>query len=468
MCSVHLRLDGTGTSLQRRDQVVLCVLALRPGEVVSTDRLADALWGEGTPRTWVKVVQGCVLRLRQTLGPPMIETMPAGYRLAVPGDALDSRRFEELIERGQTLVASAEFDRAAVAFGRALELWRGTPFEVLDTWSPGRIEAARLEELRLAAEENLLDARLHSGEHRDVVAIAEARVGEQPLREHRWAILALALYRCGRQADALRALKRARRTLVEQLGIDPGAELVALEGSILRQDETLLAAPTPPTISEQCPYKGLASYDVDDADTFFGRGNDTEACIERLGTNPLLVLTGPSGCGKSSLARAGLVPALTRSGHAVTVFVPGTDPEAAMANALASCDRPPILVVDQLEEAFTVDGAAGSRAQSFCARLAEYATQTAPVVVTVRADHVAALTVDPAFARLAERGLHLVTPLAGDHLRDAIQAPARSRGCASSPGSSTCSFETVRASPAPCRCCPMRWSRRGSDATAGC
>ena len=120
-------------------------------------------------------------------------------------------------------------------------MWRGAPFDVLDGWSPGRIEAARLEELRRTAEERLLDARLESGEHRDVVAIAEARVAEEPLREHRWAILALALYRCGRQADALRALKHARRTLVEQLGIEPGAELVALEAAILRQDESLEA-----------------------------------------------------------------------------------------------------------------------------------------------------------------------------------------------------------------------------------
>ena len=154
-----------------------------------------------------------------------------------------------------------------------------------------------------------------------------------------------------RPAGDSRALKLARRTLVDQLGIEPGAELVALEGSILRQDDTLLAAPAPPTISEHCPYKGLASYDVDNADTFFGREIEIEACIERLRANPLLLLTGPSGCGKSSLARAGLVPTLIRSAQAVTALrARAPTPRRRWPTALASCDSPPILVVDQLEE----------------------------------------------------------------------------------------------------------------------
>ena len=135
------------------------------------------------------------------------------------------------------------------------------------------------------------------------------------MREHRWAILATALYRCGRQADALRALRTARHTLVEQLGIEPGGELVGLEQAILAQDETLLAVPAPPTVSEHCPYKGLVPYDVADAEMFFGRDSEIVACLERLDDSPLLVVTGPSGCGKSSLVRAGLVPALQRAGH---------------------------------------------------------------------------------------------------------------------------------------------------------
>jgi DNA-binding SARP family transcriptional activator len=324
-------------------------------------------WGETPPASWPKQIQGSVLRLRRTLGAAAIETTSAGYRLTVADDELDCRRFEELVARGRALSIDGEVDRAAVAFGRALELWRGAPLDVLDGWSPGRIEAARLEELRLSAEESLLDARLAAGEHSDVVAVAEVRVGEQPLREHRWAILGTALYRCGRQADALRALRTARHTLVEQLGIDPGAELVGLEQAILAQDESLVAVPAAPTISEHCPYKGLVPYDVADSEMFFGRDNEVVACLERLAASPLLVVTGPSGCGKSSLVRAGLIPALERAGHRVVVFVPGGDPQAAMTNALASsAEGGPVLVVDQFEELFTFDESGAERARSLC------------------------------------------------------------------------------------------------------
>ena len=430
-----LRVDGTVVALQRRDQVVLSALAVRSGDVLSADQLAEALWGETPPGSWPKQIHGSVLRLRRSLGAGVIETTSAGYRLAVGDGELDCHRFEELIARGRALSADAECDRAAVAFGRALELWRGAPFDVLDGWSPGRIEAARLDEMRLSAEESLLDARLAAGEHRDVVATAEARVAEAPLREHRWAILATALYRCGRQADALRALRTARLTLVEQLGIEPGAELVALEQAILAQDEALLAVPAPPTVSQHCPYKGLVPYDVADSEMFFGRDSEIAACLERLNSTPLLVVTGPSGCGKSSLVRAGLIPALQRAGHSLVVFLPGADPEAAMTNAVASSESSsPVVVVDQFEELFTLDDVSAERARSLCARLAVYATDTAPVVVTVRADHVAALAVDETFASLAERGLHLVKPLGGDSLRQAIERPAAAAGLRLEPG----------------------------------
>jgi DNA-binding SARP family transcriptional activator/WD40 repeat protein len=429
-----LRVDGRAVSLQRRDHVVLTALALKAGEVVPLDRLAEAIWGDSPPPSWPKIVQGCILRLRRTVGHELIETTPAGYRLAVTDGSLDTRRFQDLIERGRLLAAAGEPDRAAVVFGRALELWRGRPFEILDSWSPGQIERGRLEELRRMAEEGVLEARLQCGEHREVVPIAEVRVAEEPLREHRWALLGLALYRCGRQADALRALRQARHTLVEQLGIEPGAELVSLEAAILRQDESLLAVPSPPSISEHCPYKGLAPYDVDDTETFFGRDCEIEACVARLRASPVLVVTGASGCGKSSLVRAGLVPALRCAGYATTVFVPGGDPEASMADALADGAGRQVLVVDQFEEVLAVEDEHGTRLRSFCTRLAEYATTCAPVVITVRADHVAALALVPQLAELAERGLHLVVPLTGDALRQVIEGPAAAAGVRLEPG----------------------------------
>ena len=274
------------------------------------ESLADALWGERPPASWAKVVQGCVVRLRRTLGPNAIVTVSGGYRLALVGDDLDTTQFERLVERGRTQAATGEPEQAAATFERALLLWRGAPFADLDGWAPGRSEAVRLQELRRTAEEELLEARLAAGEHRAVVAEAEVRVAEEPLREHRWAILALAQWRSGLQGDALRSLHEARRTLADELGIEPGPELVALEAAILRQDPALApGADAIPTATE-CPYKGLAPYEAGDADAFFGRDDEIAACLRRLDASPLLVVAGPSGCGKSSLVRAGVVPAL--------------------------------------------------------------------------------------------------------------------------------------------------------------
>ena len=272
-------------------------------------------------------MQICIGRLRKVLGPAAIETVPGGYRLALDGDEVDGYQFEQLIDRARVLRATGQVDRAAASYARGLSLWRGRPLDELDGWLPGQSEAARLEELRRTAEEDWLDCRLAAGEHREVVAEAQGLVTAEPLRERRWAILALAQYRCGRQGDALRSLTRARRTLVDELGIDPGPDLVALEDAILRQDPTLSAVPEAAAASEACPYKGLASYDVGDEETFFGRDAETAACLERLRSTPLLVVAGPSGCGKSSLVRAGLVPALRRRGLTTVVFVPGTDPD---------------------------------------------------------------------------------------------------------------------------------------------
>jgi WD40 repeat protein/DNA-binding SARP family transcriptional activator len=418
---------GNGIALGPRDRIVLEALALGRGEVVSNDRLADALWGDDAPATWPKVVQGCVMRLRKALGPDAVETTGGGYRLAIAPDDLDSVVFERLVERGRTLAATGEVERAAVTFARALSLWRGAPFAHLERWSPGRTEAARLDELRRTTEEDLLDARLAAGEHREVVAEAQARVSEDPLRERRWATLALAEYRCGRQGDALRSLRRARRTLVEELGVDPGAELVALENAILRQDAELSATTAAVAISAGCPYKGLAFYDVGDADSFFGRDAQVAACVERLATTPLLVIAGPSGCGKSSLLRAGVVPAVQRAGRPVAVFTPGADPHGAMATAVAPNAEAAVVVVDQFEELFTLSESTAA-ARAFCTRLGAYARETAPVIIAVRADHLAQVVADEPFARLVERGLHLVTSLSGNDLRQAIEGPATQAG----------------------------------------
>ena len=187
----------------------------------------------------------------------------------------------------------------------------------------GRLEAVRLGQLRLAAEEDLLQARLDCGDHAGVATDGTVLTGQQPFRERRWALLALAQYRSGRQADALASIRSARRALGQELGLDPGSELVALESRILAQDPGLATDHEARMADASCPWKGLAPYGDRDGDTFFGRDADIAACLARLEESPLLVVTGPSGSGKSSLVQAGLVPALRASGAEVEVFTPG-------------------------------------------------------------------------------------------------------------------------------------------------
>jgi DNA-binding SARP family transcriptional activator/WD40 repeat protein len=425
-------LDGGGP-LEPRDRMALIVLVVLRGQVVSAERFVEPLWGERPPSSWAKQVQICIGRLRKAIGSTAIETVSGGYRLAVAGEDLDTVRFEQLVTRAGMLMAAGEADRAASSYARALALWRGPPLMETDDWAPARIQAARLDELRRTAEEELLDARLAAGEHREVAVEAEALAAAEPLRERRWGILALARYRCGRQADALEALRVARRTLGDELGLDLGVDLAALEAAILRHDPRLAAPPEPETVSDACPYKGLAPYDSADAEVFFGRDGEVAACLERLRSSPLLVIAGPSGSGKSSLVRAGLVPALRRRGQTVAVFVPGQDPEAALIDVLASVDDTAVLVIDPFEELFAL----GSRPEvirGFCRRLAEYASDRGPVVITVRSDHLGGLGADAAFSRLVEQGLHLLTPLAGDMLGEAIETPAAVAGLRLEPG----------------------------------
>ena len=262
--------------------MVLEVLALRPGEVVSAERLADALWGDVAPPTWHKVVQGCVVRLRKVLGARRSRRRRRATAWRSPADEVDAHRFERMVRRGRELLALGEPERAAYVSGEALALWRGPALRELEGWDAGRIEAGRLDELRLDAEEVHLDAGLRAGHHREVLGEAQARVAEAPLRERRWALLALAQYQAGRQGEALRTLHQARAVLADELGVDPGPELVGLEQAILRQDPSLVAAAALPEPSAVCPYLGLVPYDVDDADGFFGRDAEVDACLERL------------------------------------------------------------------------------------------------------------------------------------------------------------------------------------------
>ena len=265
---------GTGPHGAARSGRVL--LALRPGEVVSPERLADALWGDAAG-----VVEqgraGLIVRLRKLLGPGAIETLPHGYRLTVPDD--DRRASLRAALGAGPRAARARRARAgrvpAVrhwrcgAVGRSSISRAGTrPAEADDSRSCAGGRGSRL------------DAALRAGRHRDV--LAEAQRGRRGAAAGvRWALLALAQYRSGRQGDALRTLHRARTVLAGELGVDPGPELVELEQAILRQDPSLAPA-TGPRSRVRPVRTSVWSYDVDDADAFFGRDADVAACLRRL------------------------------------------------------------------------------------------------------------------------------------------------------------------------------------------
>ena len=417
-----LTIDGSPRRLTRRDRVVLATLAVRHGQAVSPGVLADALWGESPPTSWQKVVQGCVVRLRKVLGADAIATLPQGYRLSMPPDEVDIHHFDRLVLRARELLVLGEPERARFLVGEALALWRGEPLPDILEWDDGRIEAGRLGEERLDAEELSLDASLRLGECQAVLADAHRMVKLRPLRERRWALLALAQYQAGRQADALRTLRDAKTVLSTQLGLDPGPDLAALEQAILKQDPSLLVGPAMPAPSATCPWQGLRPYQIADSETFFGREADVAACLERLAREGTLAIVGPSGCGKSSLARAGVASALQRQGARVVVVTPGRHPMDVLTNLPTSGTRP-VLVVDQCEEVFSLCDDPAERGE-FLDALCRYAL-TAPLVLCLRADRIGDLSVHAGASRLVERGLYLLAAMRAEALRAAIEGPAR-------------------------------------------
>jgi DNA-binding SARP family transcriptional activator/WD40 repeat protein len=429
-----LTVDGSASGLSPRDRAVLAALVVGGEEALSVDQLGEAVWGDRLPASWRKVLHGCVARLRRTLGAAAIATVPNGYRIAVGADDVDARRFERLVRRARELLAVGEADRALFVLAEASALWRGRALSDVDGWEPGRIEAGRLDELRLDAEELRMEAALRAGRHLEVLAEALARVAEAPLRERRWALLALAQYQAGRQGEALASLRRARTVLRNELGLDPGPDLARVEHAILHQDPSLPIAQGLPAPSTGCPYRGLLPYGVSDAEAFFGRDADVAACLRRLAKVGVLAVVGPSGSGKSSLVRAGVVAALRREGRPVAVVTPGHHPMDSLA-AVPASGRNRVLVVDQCEEAFILceDGTERTR---FLAALADRADRAdgGPLVLVIRADRLGELSAEPRLARAVEGGLYLLTPMSEPDLRAAVEGPAAQAGLLVEPG----------------------------------
>jgi predicted ATPase/DNA-binding SARP family transcriptional activator len=283
-----------------KQRSLFAYLLLHANEVVSTERLIDELWGESPPATVNKSVQVYVSRLRKQLGDGRLVTRAPGYMLRLDPSESDLGRFERLmVEAGRAGPAAA-----AEQLREALALWRGPPLADLAYEPFLQSEIARLSELRLNALEQRIEADLASGRHAELVAELEALVAEQPLRERPRRQLMVALYRCGRQAEALEVYRDTRQSLVEQLGIEPSRELRELERAILEQDHSLDFV------------DDVAADDARPGD-FVGRDRELAALDEALGDalagrGRLCLLAGEPGIGKSRLADELLAHATAR------------------------------------------------------------------------------------------------------------------------------------------------------------
>ena len=278
-----------------RQRSLLALLILHANETVSTDRLVEELWGEGAPATAPKAVQNHVSQLRRTLGDGLLVTDGAGYSLQLKAGSIDLDRFEQLLADGRAALADGNAGQASELLGTALALWRGPPLAEFAFDPFAQTEIARLEERRLVALEERIDAELALGRHADLVGELEALIAEHPLRERLRGQLMLCLYRSGRQAEALELYQATRAALVDELGIEPGRELRELHQAILRQDAALdLAGAAGPTAeTARGPFVGRErelvelTAGLDDAFAAHGR---------------LFLLVGEPGIGKSALA----------------------------------------------------------------------------------------------------------------------------------------------------------------------
>lgn len=448
-----LQVDGpdgavsVGGPVPRR---ILCALLVRPREVVPVDSLVDAAWGNAAPPSAERTLISHIARLREALArldaaaPVQLERSNGGYRLMVAPQVVDATRFEQTLFGVSNLPAAD----AVPALLEATALWRPpAPFADLQDTTYPAAEAARLVELYGSAIEALAAAQLDAGDPVAAAAGAQARLREDPYRERLWELLILALYRQGRQGDALEAYQSARVELRDGLGVDPGPLLRRLEARVLAQDPGLLAGSA--QIRRPCPYKGLARYDTADAALFVGRERLVDELAARLVDERFLVVVGPSGAGKSSLVRAGLVPALATGAlpgsqdWGVSVIVPGAEPVEALDGALAV--RPEVLVVDQAEEALLTDD--GARLVAFGDRLLEAIRDGTRVVLVLRADFFGLLAGHPVLARRAGPATVLVGPPDEQELRRIVTDPAARVGLRVEPALADLAVAEVRDRP---------------------
>jgi predicted ATPase/DNA-binding SARP family transcriptional activator len=285
-----------------RQRTLLVLLALSAGRVVPADQLIDGLWPWGSPQQPGNALQLVVSKVRRAVGAESIVTRPPGYVLMVPAHDVDALCFERLVRDGRAALAEARTGSALECFEEALGLWRGDALGEFADVPTAVAAAARLAELRASIVEERFDALLAMGRDVDLVADLDAAISAAPFRERLRGQLMVALYRSGRQADALRVFREARRVLAEELGLEPGTELRRLEAAILRQDETL-DRPVAGSLAGRVGTPVVTPTNLRPALTsFVGRQGDIAGIAELLDRHRLVTLVGAGGCGKTRLA----------------------------------------------------------------------------------------------------------------------------------------------------------------------
>ena len=335
--------DGPVEVRAAKVRTLLAMLIVHANEVVSTERLIDAIWAGSPPVSAANTLHGYVSQLRnllepdrQTAHPKVLHTRPPGYVLQVERDSIDVWRFEQLAGAGRRALAAGDASHATKVLAEALALWRGEALTEFEYAEFAHETITRLEELRHSTEEDRMEAELMLGHHVEALGDIKALTAAAPLRERRWKQLIVALYRVGHQAEALRAYQALRRTLADELGVDPSPDLKRLEAAVLAQDPTLehtLSAPfapagatptTPAPLPSGLRHVGEIAFVARDLElALLG----TERERSTAGEQRLVLVEGEPGVGKTRLAAEA---ALAAAGTGATVLMGRCDAELAI------------------------------------------------------------------------------------------------------------------------------------------
>jgi DNA-binding SARP family transcriptional activator len=490
--AILLRLGG------ERQRALLALLLVHANELVRTEQLVDQLLGEELSDSALNTARVAVSRLRRVLengdAGGVLLTQPGGYLLRAGPEQLDVACFERLLSEGRGLLAGGDAAAAGARLREALALWRGPPLTDLALLEFVQPEIRRLEELRLLALMERIDADLALGADSELIGELERLVASNPLQERPRAQLMLALYRAGRQAEALEVYRQTSELMRRELGLEPNRGLQELERQVLRQDLVLELAPGAVTSARSateeravCPYKGLASFDRSDAEYFCGRERIVSDLVARLAESTLVGIVGPSGIGKSSLLRAGLLSALgagalpgSASWRQLLVR-PGERPCAELARAAGGEELDVVLAglkpgdrlvvaVDQLEELFTQCSDEVERA-AFLDRLAAAACETQRrtlILVALRADFYGRCAPTAVLRSCSARATCSSDRCDVRSSRRRSSCRLLALGWSSSERWSRIWLTMCPMSPVGCRCCPRCCSSCGGRARDAC